>query len=145
MRCEVTTVSIPLWTGPEAVDHSFPRKDQRKWARLKLAIPVFLRSSSGDGKDSLEFATAINISPGGALVIARRSLSKSAWVSLEIPSAPIAPVQGLPRASRAMRAKAVWVRHLDDYHLLGLKFARPIATDAIAAPRMRLRKAPSVV
>jgi hypothetical protein len=44
-----------------------------------------------------------------------------------------------------MRAKAVWISHLDDYHLLGLKFARPLGTDAIAAPRVRLRKARSTV
>ena len=79
------------------------------------------------------------------MVIARRSLTKSEWVSLEIPSAPVAPVQGMPRSSRSMRAKAVWVKHLDDYHLLGLKFSRPIGTDAIAAPHMRLRKAHSAV
>ena len=135
----------PYLDRPGTVNHRFSRKDQRKWARLKLAIPVFVRGSSRDGKDSLEFATAINISPGGALVIARRSLTKSAWVSLEIPSAPITPVPGMPRASRTMRAKAVWVKHLDDCHLLGLKFARPIGTDAIASPRMRLRKAASAV
>jgi PilZ domain len=135
----------PSLDRPGTVSQSLSRKDQRKWARLKLAIPVFVRASSGDGKDSLEFATAINISPGGALVIARRSLTKSARVSLEIPSAPIALVPGMPRSSRTMQAKAVWIKHLDDYHLLGLKFARPIGTDAIAAPRMRLRKASSAV
>jgi len=112
---------------------------------LKLAIPVFVRTSGGDGKDSLEFATAINISPGGALIVARRSVTKSAWISLEIPSAPITSIPGLPRSSRTMRAKAIWINHLDDYHLLGLKFTRPLATDAIAAPRLRLRKAPSTV
>jgi len=127
------------------VNHSFSRKDQRKWPRLKLAIPVFVRARGGDGKDSLEFATAINISPGGALVVSRRSVTKSAWISLEIPSAPIAAVPGMPRSSRAMRAKAVWINHLDDYHLLGLKFARPLGTDAIAVPRLRLRKARSAM
>jgi len=127
------------------VNHSFSRKDQRKGPRLKLAIPVFVRARGGDGKDSLEFATAINISPGGALVVSRRSVTKSAWISLEIPSAPIAAVPGMPRSSRAMRAKAVWINHLDDYHLLGLKFARPLGTDAIAVPRLRLRKARSAM
>ena len=127
------------------MNHSLSRKDQRKWPRLKLAIPVFVRTRGENGKDSLEFATAINVSPGGVLVVVRRSLTKSAWVSLEIPSAPIAPVTGMPGSSRTMRAKTVWVKHLDDYHLLGLKFARPLGTDAIAAPRLRLRKARSAV
>ena len=121
------------------------KKEERKWARLHLAIPVFVRARDGNGKDCLEFATAINISPGGALVVVRRSLPKSALISLEIPSAPIGPAKGLKTSSRVMQAKAVWVRHLDDYHLLGLKFARPLSTDAAAISGRRLRKASSAV
>src|SRR5450755_2141219 len=112
------------------VPPSLSKKEQRKWARLQLAIPVFIRTRDGSGKDSLEFATAINISAGGALVVVRRSLPQSAPVSLEIPSAPIGPADGLKTSSRIMQAKAVWVKHLDDYHLLGLKFTRPLSTDA---------------
>ncbi|HEX9110474.1 MAG TPA: PilZ domain-containing protein [Terriglobales bacterium] len=134
----------PCWDWPGTVNQSFSSKDQRKWPRLRLAIPVFVRASDGDGKDSLEFATAINISPGGALIVARRSMTKSAWVSLEVPSAPIAPVPGMPRSSRTMRAKAVWINHLDDYHLVGLKFARPLGTDG-PTPQTRLRKTASAV
>jgi hypothetical protein len=121
------------------------KKDERKWARLQLAIPVFVRSRDGSGRDCLEFATAVNISPGGALVVVRRSLPKSASVSLEIPSAPIAPTEGLRAPARIMRAKAVWVTHLDDYHLLGLKFARPLSTNAVAFSGGRLRKPDSTV
>ena len=113
----------------------------RKWARLQLAIPVFVRTRDGNGKDSLEFATAINISAGGALVVVRRSLPKSVLVSLEIPSAPIGSARGLPSASRVIRAKAVWVAHLDDHHLIGLKFTRPLSTDAATLPGKHLRKA----
>ena len=98
---------------------------------LQLAIPVFIRTRDGSGKDCLEFATAINISAGGALVVVRRSLPNRRWFQLEIPSAPIGSTEGLKTASRIMQAKAVWVGHLDDYHLLGLKFARPLHTDAV--------------
>ena len=105
-----------------------PGKDARKSVRLQLAIPVFVRSRDASGNDSLEFATALNISAGGALVVVRRSLPKSAVISLEIPSVPIGPASGLPNSSRVLQAKAVWVAHLDDYHLLGLKFARPLST-----------------
>jgi hypothetical protein len=116
-------------------------KNGRKWARLQLAIPVFVRTSDESGKETLEFATAINVSAGGALVVVRRSLPKAAMVSLEIPSAPIGPASGLPTASRVIRAKAVWVSHLDDYHLLGLKFSRPLMTDSNHPPVKNLRKA----
>ncbi len=121
------------------------KKEERKWARLHLAIPVFVRSRDGSGKELLEFATAINISPGGALVVLRRSLPKSALVSLEIPSAPIGPTDGLKASSRIMHAKAVWVGHLDDYHLLGLKFARLLGTDVAAVSGRHLRRASSAV
>ena len=127
------------------MSRSLSKKEERKWARLQLAIPVFIRTRDGNGKDSLEFATAINISPGGALVVVRRSLPRSALVSLEIPSAPIGPARGLKTSSRIMQAKAVWVTHRDDYHLLGLKFARPLSTDAAAVSGRHLRKAGSAV
>ena len=122
-----------------------PKKEQRKWARLHLAIPVFVRSQDDNGKESLEFATAINISVGGALVIVRRSLAKSSPVSLEIPSAPIGSVDGVRRSSRVIRARTIWVTHLNDYHLLGVKFLRPLSTDTVAVPRSQLRKASSAM
>lgn len=121
------------------------KTDARKWSRLQLAIPVFVRTRDGSGKDSLEFATAVNISAGGALVVVRRSLPKSALVSLEIPSAPVGPARGLPSASRVIRAKTIWVSHLDDYHLLGLKFIRPLSTDGRSLPRKHLRKVPAAM
>jgi hypothetical protein len=127
------------------VPQGLPKKEERKWARLQLAIPVFIRTRDRNGKDSLEFATAINVSAGGALVVVRRSLPKSALVSLEIPSAPIGPNNGLKAPSRIMQAKTVWIAHLDDYHLLGLKFARPLSTNVAAVPGKRLRKASSAV
>ncbi len=127
-----------------ALKRRVPSKDERKWARLQLSIPIFVRSRNANGKDSLEFATALNISAGGALVIVRRSVPKSALISLEIPIVPIEPANGLPTSSRVIRAKTVWVAHLDDRHLLGLKFARPLPTNAEALPR-ELRKAVSAV
>jgi hypothetical protein len=127
------------------VSRSISKKDERRSTRLQLAIPVFVRARDGAGKDSLEFATAVNISAGGALVVVRRSLPKSAVISLEIPSAPLGPIQGVKTTSRIMQAKAVWVTHLDDHHLLGLKFARPLGTDTGAASRRQLRKSASVV
>lgn len=106
---------------------------------------MFVRSRGDNGKELLEFATAVNISAGGALVVVRRTLPKATAVSLEIPSAPLGPASGLPRSYRTMRAKTVWVSHLDGYHLLGLKFTRPLSTDGATVPQPFRRKATSVV
>ncbi|HSS96349.1 MAG TPA: PilZ domain-containing protein, partial [Terriglobales bacterium] len=63
-------------------------QERRQWPRLPLAIPIFVRSRDEKGKDFLEFATAMNVSAGGALVAVRRSLPNATQVSLEIPTAP---------------------------------------------------------
>lgn len=123
---------------------TFTGKDRRKWSRLQLAIPVFIRSREDGGRESLEFATAVNISAGGAMVVVRRSLAKSSAVSLEIPSAPMGGADGLRRNSRPLKAKAVWVAHLNDYHLLGLKFTRPLNVGTSSPPR-KLGKARSAL
>jgi hypothetical protein len=114
-----------------------PEKERRKWTRLPLAIPVFVRSRDEKGKEFLEFATALNISAGGALVAVRRSLPKTAQVLLEIPSAPLAATASLPRAARTLRARATRITHAEGYHLLGLKFSRPLLNGSSPARSRR--------
>jgi hypothetical protein len=111
--------------------------ERRKWMRLPLAIPVFVRSRDGKGKDFLEFATALNVSAGGMLVAIRRVLPAIAQIRLEIPSAPVAALAMLPKASRTLRAKALRTTPADGYYLLGLKFARPLQISAKPAPSRR--------
>jgi PilZ domain len=100
--------------------------ERRKWTRLPLAIPVFVRSRDRKGKEFLEFATALNVSAGGMLVAIRRVLPAIAQIRLEIPSAPVAALAMLPKASRALRARAMRTTPAEGYYLLGLKFARPL-------------------
>lgn len=104
--------------------------ERRKWPRLPLAIPVFVRSRDDKGRELLEFATALNVSAGGMLVAVRRVLQSSAHILLEIPSAPLAALASLPAASRNLRAKALRTTHAEGYHLLGLKFSRPLVHSA---------------
>jgi PilZ domain-containing protein len=103
-----------------------PHTERRKWSRLPLAIPVFVRSRDGEGKEFLEFATALNVSAGGMLVAVRRVLPAITEVQLEIPSAPVAAVALLPRSSRDLRAKALRSTPAEGCYLLGLKFNRPL-------------------
>jgi len=111
--------------------------ERRKWSRLPLAIPVFVRSRDSKGKEFLEFATALNVSAGGMLVAIRRLLPAIAQIRLEIPSAPVAALAMLPRASRSLRAKALRTTPADGYYLLGLKFARPLLLSPSPTPGRR--------
>jgi PilZ domain len=121
-----------------------PGTERRKWSRLPLAIPVFVRSQDEKGNEFLEFATSLNVSAGGMLVALRRILPRSRQVQLEIPSAPVAAMTLMPRVSRNLRAKAL--RHIPagGFYLLGLKFSRPLlaSNDSNGARR---RKVASVV
>ena len=105
---------------------------------------MFVRSRDEKGKDMLEFATALNISAGGALVAVRRSLPLAARVLLEIPSAPLAAASSLPKAARNLRARTLWVTHADGYHLIGLKFSHPLVSQAQSRPP-RARKVASAL
>src|SRR5437868_1583291 len=115
-----------------------PETERRKWPRLALAIPVFVRSHDEKGKEFLEFATALNVSAGGALVAVRRSLPLSAQVLLEIPSAPLAATTSLPKASRTLRARTLRVNHAEGYHLVAMKFSHPLANHPL--PRRANRR-----
>jgi hypothetical protein len=120
------------------------RSERRKWPRLPLAIPVFVRSRDGKGKDFLEFATALNVSAGGMLIAMRRVLPAVAQISLEIPSAPVAALALLPRASRTLRAKALRTTPAEGFYLLGLKFSRPLLRPSASNGLLRRKVAAAV-
>jgi len=100
--------------------------EKRKFQRLPLSIPVFVRGTDESGKEFLEFATALNISAGGVLLASRRSIPKSSSLHLEIPVAPLPADSISSQSIRSLKAKLVRVTHGEKYHLLGLKFTRAI-------------------
>jgi hypothetical protein len=125
-------------TGKRAV------AERRRWPRLPLAIPVFVRSGAETGKEFLEFATALNVSAGGMLVAVRRSIPSTAQVLLEIPSAPLAALAALPQIVRNLRAKVLRMQHGEGYNLVGLKFSRPLLSSDTAARPLRRKLASTV-
>lgn len=108
------------------VARSAAAKERRNWDRLPLAIPIFVRGRDDQGKEFLEFATALNLSAGGVLLALSRALPVSSGVSLEVPSAPLANDAHLPRAVRRLRARVVHARSCQRHQLVGLKFSRSL-------------------
>jgi len=132
-----------LWAGNErygevCMTEGRSPKERRKWSRLPLAIPVFVRSRDPKGKEFLEFATSLNVSAGGMLIAIRRVLPAIAQIRLEIPSAPVAAMAPLPSAARTLQAKTLRTTPADGYYLLGLKFVRPLLLTT--KPVVRRRK-----
>jgi hypothetical protein len=102
--------------------------ERRKNERVPLAVPVFVRGRDSEGKEFLEFATALNVSAGGALLATRRFLAPFSAIGLEVPSAPLPRTRALPRAVRRLRARLLRVAVVDGYQLWGLKFSSPLVS-----------------
>jgi hypothetical protein len=107
--------------------------ERRKWQRLPLAIPVFVRGIEPSGRKFIEFATALDISVGGALLAIQRHLPQGSKIMLEIPSNPIP--KGKEAAQKGMSAKLVRVTHGEQGQLLGLKFQKPLR-NGLTSPEM---------
>src|SRR5437660_7445684 len=84
-----------------------PTPERRRWARLSLAIPVFVRGINGQGREFLEFCTLLNESAGGALLAIRRPLLRRSRVSVEMPPAPILRNVNLRQTNRMVRVVVV--------------------------------------
>lgn len=108
------------------IKRSVPTKERRHWARLSLAIPVFVRGINGQGTEFVEFSTLLNESAGGALLAIRKPLRLSSRVSLEIPSSPILKSVKLRGAARMLRARVIRITYGARWNLCGLQFARPL-------------------
>jgi PilZ domain len=103
-----------------------PVTERRRWTRLALAIPVFVRGIYGRDKDSLEFATLLEVSAGGALLALRKPHRRWARVYLEIPAGPFLANVKWPHAVRRLRARVVRTSYVNSWKLCGLQFARPL-------------------
>jgi hypothetical protein len=134
-----------LGPGDNPLNHQTPSRERRKWHRLPLALPVFLRSVGSDGKESLEFATGLNVSAGGILVASRRNLPLAMQAVLEIPVAPFTLPAKAPKTSRKLSVRIVRVVHGEDFHLIGMRFQRPLTTPTGAPKKSVMKKRSSTV
>ncbi len=102
--------------------------EKRRWERIALTMPVFVRGTDELGKEFVDFSTVLNVSRGGALLLTQRHLPPSKPVSLQSPQSPI-PTTGLPRPVVSnIEARIVNVRPAQGsgYHMCGLSFRPPL-------------------
>src|SRR5438046_9906481 len=81
--------------------------ERRRWSRLPLAIPAFIRGVNGQGREFLEFGTLLNESAGGVLLAIRKPLRRWSREALEIPFAPLIKHLKFARAMRMLRASVI--------------------------------------
>lgn len=123
--------------GEPCMSERRPATERRKWSRLPLAIPVFVRSLDDKGNESLEFATALNVGAGGMLLGVRRAVKPGAALRIEIPSAPVANMTG-DSVARTLEGRVLRIAPAEGYYLLGIKFLRPLTLSSRASRKRKL-------
>ena len=113
--------------------------ERRRWERLPISIPFFVRGANLNGEDFLEFATALNLSAGGLLLATRKFLDPGTKIMLEIPVALVSKAQ-LPRSVSLLHARVLRCTADRQYFLLGLQFDEPLLA---SPPRSSRSKAAS--
>lgn len=100
--------------------------ERRRFSRIRLQVPLFIRGTDGQGNEFLELAKTLDISCSGARLISPRSLQSQEIVSLTVP----AP---LPRSAEfgecGTAPISARVRRLEpsgEMELLAVEFLRPL-------------------
>ena len=100
--------------------------DRRRWPRMRLQIPVFLRGLDSYGEEFLDLTKTLDISAVGACLASPRALRLEQMISLRIP-APSPRSSGLvPDATPAITARVIRQQPAGDLHCIGVEFARPL-------------------
>ena len=94
--------------------------ERRRWVRLSLTIPSFMRQIDCDGRELIEFATGLNISAGGVLLASRHDMPCGEMVGLDIPK-PVIRVEFF-EALTSFRATVLRLLPSRHYFLLGMQF-----------------------
>lgn len=102
-------------------------KDQRRWQRLPLGIPIVIQGVTEQKTQLTEFGTTTNIGAGGVLLATRVPLRVGRRIWLQIPA-------GLPeqrpqvKTQRRFRARVLRVLRQDHWYLCAAEFSSPLPT-----------------
>jgi len=102
-----------------------PRVDScesRRSARIRIQVPVFLRSSDASGAEFIELTKTLNISATGACITSVHLLHPDQTVHLTIPAPSPAASSLIPSETPPIVAKVRRLDFLGEIRLLGLEF-----------------------
>jgi hypothetical protein len=101
-------------------------EEQRRFPRIHLQVPLFIRGKDAYGEQFLELAKTLDISAIGAFVTSPRPLSVNDVVTLTIPAPSITSSALVPAGMPPIQARVKRQQEAGDVHLVGLEFLKPI-------------------
>jgi PilZ domain len=113
-------------TVQERLVMSAPYEERRRFQRIRLQIPLFVRGRDAHGEQFLELAKTLDISAFGALITCPRALIVNEIITLTIPAPSITSSALVPAGMPPIQARVKRRREAGDVHLVGVEFIKPI-------------------
>jgi hypothetical protein len=100
--------------------------EARRTPRIRLQVPVFVRSTDTSGTDFIELTKTLNISATGACITSGHVLRHGQILYLTIPApSPTSPSM-VPSETPPIVAKVLRQDSAGEVRLFGLEFVRPL-------------------
>lgn len=113
-------------TSHQRVTMSPQFDERRRFQRIHLQVPLFIRGRDAHGEQFLELAKTLNISGLGAFLTCPRALAINEVITLTIPAPSIVVSALVPSGMPPIQARVKRQQEAGDVHLVGVEFLKPI-------------------
>lgn len=100
--------------------------ERRRFQRILLQVPLFIRGRDAHGVQFLELAKTLNVSGLGAFLTCPRALAIHEIITLTIPAPSIVVSALVPSGMPPIQARVKRQQEAGDVHLVGVEFLKPI-------------------
>jgi hypothetical protein len=100
--------------------------ERRRSSRIRLQVPLFLRSSEDGSSDFLDLTKSVNISATGAFLASRRRLQINQLLRITIPVSSESFSGLIPSETPPIQARVRRVSEAGDTFLVGVEFLKPL-------------------
>jgi PilZ domain len=100
--------------------------ERRRFQRIRLQVPLFVRGRDARGEQFLELAKTLDISALGAFITCPRALPINEVITLTIPAPSITSSALVPSGMPPVQARVKRQQEAGDVHLVGVEFLKPI-------------------
>jgi hypothetical protein len=101
-------------------------EERRRFPRIHLQVPLFIRGKDAQGQQFLELAKALDISGLGALITCPKPVALNDFITLTIPAPSITSSALVPAGMPPIQARVRREQEAGDIYLVGVEFVKPI-------------------
>jgi len=99
---------------------------QRRFPRIRLQVPIFLRGQDASGIDFVELTKTLNISASGACIASTHMLRPDQLVHITIPTPSPASSGLVPNETPPITARVLRQQVAGELRLFGIEFSKPL-------------------